>query len=360
MPTLQQDMDRLSAIDVELKDPKTRMRLDYSSRLQQEAADIQRRVGNISPEQRSANAQAQFDLNLARQQAETARRQLEAQQAQLANTAQITERLPEVTLERLGTAEEQAQRAQLARQLMSQQQAAQRQLAQAQARGGIRGGGAAAQQARLARQLEAERSQQEEAGFLQRRQFNLQQAQREQFAKVASELARRNLMASLRGAEMQSEAAKEFGRQQIAAAQASGGGGCCAIAVVIKAGLFPSITAVQANEIIYLSKNDPVKLYEEYGSNLNVINAIEDLNKTRYVRDNFTTKKELRGYYKISETIAPFLEKYPKFTKVIGKSLIVNPIMGIPNNNLLGKLYLKIFNLFGSNKPFIRNNGEIV
>ena len=224
MPTLQQDMDRLSAIDVELKDPKTRMRLDYSSRLQQEAADIQRRVGNISPEQRSANAQAQFDLNLARQQAETARRQLEAQQAQLANTAQITGRLPEVTLERLGTAEEQAQRAQLARQLMSQQQAAQRQLAQAQARAGVRGGGAAAQQARLARQLEAERSQQEEAGFLQRRQFNLQQAQREQFANVASELARRNLMASLRGAQMQSEAAKEFGRQQIAAAQAGGGG----------------------------------------------------------------------------------------------------------------------------------------
>jgi hypothetical protein len=125
---------------------------------------------------------------------------------------------------------------------MSQQQAAQRQLAQAQARAGVRGGGAAAQQARLARQLEAERSAQEEAGFLTRRQFNLQQQQRQEFANVATELARRNLMASLRGAQLQSEAAKEFGRQQIAAAGGGGGGLTVICTELAKQGYLSEVT----------------------------------------------------------------------------------------------------------------------
>jgi hypothetical protein len=248
MPTLQQDMERLSAIDLELKNPRTRLSAPYQSRLAREAQEIQRRVGSISPEQRSQNAQSQFNLNLARQQAETAQRQLQAQRSQMEDTSQITERLPEITLERLGTAEEQAQRAQLARQLMAQQQEAQRQLSQAQARAGIRGGGAAAQQARLAQQLEAQRAQQEEAGFLQRRQFNIQQGQRQEFARVASELARRNLMASLRGAQLQSEAAKEFGRQQVAAAQASGGGGLTVICTELAKHGYLSEVTMQADK----------------------------------------------------------------------------------------------------------------
>jgi hypothetical protein len=134
----------------------------------------------------------------------------EAEAKEEAKKKEITGNLPTVTLERLGGAEEQAQRAGLARELMAQQQAAQRQLAQQQARSGVRGGAAAAQQARFAQQMEAQRGQQEEAGFLGRRQFNIQQQQRERFAQSAQELAQRQLMASLRGQDKQLEAAREL------------------------------------------------------------------------------------------------------------------------------------------------------
>lgn len=133
--------------------------------------------------------------------------------------------LPRVELERLGGAEEQAQRAQLARELMAQQQAGQRQLLSQQAKQGVRGGAAAAQQSRLAQQIAAQRAAQEEQGFLNRRMFNIEQAQKEKFAEVSSELARRQLAAALLGQEAQVRAAERFGQQQIAAAQAAGGNG---------------------------------------------------------------------------------------------------------------------------------------
>lgn len=352
-PTPQQDLARLAQIDAELKGP-SRGGTNRST-LEREAFDIQRRVGALSEQQRSENVQAQFQANLQRQRAEDLERQIRAQQE---STAGITENLPRVTLQQLGGAEEQAQRAQLARQLMSQQQAAQRQLAQAQARAGVRGGGAAAQQARLARQLEAERSAQEEAGFLTRRQFNLQQAQREQFANVATELARRNLMASLRGAQLQSEAAKEFGRQQIAAAQ-GGGGGCCVIAMVVHGGLTQSVSAAEANDIVLLSKTNPSIISTRYKEKPEVIKFVEELNKARHIRDNFCSKKELRGYYKFSEFLAPKLESKPLFLKV-AKTLVFNPILKVADGNLLGKAWIKFWGLLGSDKPFVRKNGEVV
>jgi hypothetical protein len=133
--------------------------------------------------------------------------------------AEINAPLPEVKTERLGAPEEQAARSLLARQLMEQQQAAQRQLASQQARAGVRGGAAASQQARLARQLETERASQEQAAFLGQRQFNIQQAQREQFAKLAAELAKRQIQAGLTGQSLMSQAAREYGQAQLSAAQ---------------------------------------------------------------------------------------------------------------------------------------------
>lgn len=283
--------------------------------------------------------------------------QVRQQMEQRTPESEITAPLPPIKLIELGTAEEQAQRAQLARQLMAQQQAAQRQLAQAQARAGVRGGGAAAQQARLARQLEAERSAQEEAGFLARRQFNIQQQQRQQFADVASELARRNLMASLRGAQLQSEAAKEFGRQQIAAAQ--GGGGCCVIAMVVHGGLTQSVSAAEAGDIVLLSKTNPSIISTRYKEKPEVIRFVEELNKARHIRDNFCSKKELRGYYKFSEFLAPKLESKPLFLKV-AKTLVFNPILKVADGNLFGKAWIKFWGLLGSDKPFVRKNGEVV
>jgi hypothetical protein len=149
-------------------------------------------------------------------------RALQTERAPLTTEEQIASELPEVKTERLGAPEEQAARSILARQLMEQQQAAQRQLASQQARSGVRGGAAAAQQARLARQLEAERASQEQAAFLGQRQFNIQQAQREQFANLAAELARRQIQAGLRGQTLMSQAAKEYGQAQLAASQQGG------------------------------------------------------------------------------------------------------------------------------------------
>lgn len=161
---------------------------------------------------RAANQELQRQIDLMRQQEQASRQQ----------TAAITAELPRVQLERLGGAEEQAQRSQLARELMAQQQAGQRQLLAQQAKQGVRGGAATAQQSRLQQQIAAQRASQEEQGFLQRRMFNIEQAQREQFAGTAAELARRQLMASLRGQELQAQAAERFGQQQLQTARESG------------------------------------------------------------------------------------------------------------------------------------------
>lgn len=130
-----------------------------------------------------------------------------------------TQKFDPLALSRLGTKEEQMQRAKLARDLMVQQQAAQRQLASQQARMGLRGGAATAQQSRLARQLEQARAVQEEEGQLGRTMFNLQQEQREKFANLAAELARQQMLAAKAGQKMQSQAAALGGLQQVQAAQ---------------------------------------------------------------------------------------------------------------------------------------------
>lgn len=347
------DEQRLSQLEAQINNPRLSA---FRSRFEQEAKEIRTRL----PQPNVSAAQAELEIE--RKKREELERSVQLRQQQMEqerqDTSRITENLPRVTLEQLGGAEEQAQRAQLARQLMSQQQAAQRQLAQAQARAGVRGGGAAAQQARLAQQLEAERAKQEEAGFLTRRQFNIQQAQREQFANVATELARRNLMASLRGAQLQSEAAKEFGKQQIAAAGA-GSGGCCVILMVVHGGLTNSVSAAEANDIVVLSKQNPSELLEKYSENSTVLKSVNELNQCRYIRDNFCNVKELRGYYKFSEFLVPKIESHPMLIKIT-KKVIFNPILKVSNGGLLGRAWIKFWGLLGSDKPFIRKNGEVV
>jgi len=141
--------------------------------------------------------------------------------------APITEALPRAELARLGAPEEQATRERIARDLMTEQQAGQRQLLAQQARQGIRGGAAAAQQSQLAQRIAAQRAAQEQGAMVQQRMFNIEQAQKEQFANIASELARRQLMTSLRGQDVSAEAARQFGAQQLQTAQASGGKVIC-------------------------------------------------------------------------------------------------------------------------------------
>jgi hypothetical protein len=139
--------------------------------------------------------------------------------------AQITAALPQVQLQRLGAPEEQATRERIARDLMTEQQAGQRQLLAQQAKQGVRGGAAAAQQSQLAQRIAAQRAAQEQGAMVQQRMFNIEQAQKEQFGNIASEIARRQLAASLAGQQAQVQAARELGQAQLAAIQQQGGGG---------------------------------------------------------------------------------------------------------------------------------------
>ena len=234
-----------------------------------------------------------------------------------------TSPLPQVTTERLGTAEEQAQRSELARQLMTQQQAAQRQLASQQARAGVRGGAAAAQQSRLSKQLEAERSAQEEAGFLQRRQFNIQQAQREQFANLASELARRQIAAGLQGQQIASEAASKYGAAQL---EASKQGGKIICAELGKQGYLDAAT----------------------------LEADADFGKMLFLAD----PEVMIGYWRLATPIVNVMQKSKAFTFVV--SLIAKPwayhmafLMGTKEkDNLIGKALMFV------GKPLCRLIGK--
>lgn len=272
---------------------------------------------------------------------------------------QILEKLPDVQLERLGSQEELAQRQQLARDLAVQQQAAQRQLAAQQARMGVRGGAATAQQARASQQLEQARGVQEEQGLLQRRLYNMEQAQKEKFANLSQNLALKQIAASLEGQRLMSEAAKEAAAKQAQVAQ-SGGGGCCVILAVVKTGLLGVVGPVEANQIIERSKTNLIELKKEYKDSPNVLLSLDQLTEAREIRDQLITKKQLRGYYKLSERIAPHLEKYPRITQFIARPIIINPILGIKQGKVLSKIYLKLWNSLGSDKPFERKNGEVV
>lgn len=239
--------------------------------------------------------------------------------------------VPQVTLERLGTQEEQAQRAKLARDLMVQQQAAQRQLASQQARAGIRGPAAVAQQARLSQQVAQQRAVQEEEGALQRRLFNLEQAQKEQFANVASQLALKQMASSLEGQKAIAQAAKEGAQIQASAAKDQGGG-CC---------------------FIFLEADN------------GVLNRI-----ARRARDELLTDRNRRGYYKLAEVLVPLMRKYSVF-KFLIKWTMVKPMICAGKwkygENKIGRLFvpvayfwLGIYDYLGGDHPFLRDNGEIV
>lgn len=262
-----------------------------------------------------------------------------------------------IKLERLGGQVETAQRQQLARDLMTQQQAAQRQLAAQQARSGMRGGAAAAQQARILQQVEQQRRVGEEQGLTQRTLYNLEQAQKEQFANVAQQVAMKQILASLTGQQMAAEAAKEGAKVQSEAASKSGGG-CCGVVFITISSL--GLNAVEAKEVIELSKKDMNQVYIKYSDNKRVMNAIDQLNEARFIRDHYINKKELRGYYRLSEFIAPQLEKFPRITRLVGHQLIMKPILDIPKKTLVSRLYKKIWNYLGSDQPFKRSNGEVV
>ena len=238
--------------------------------------------------------------------AERLRKEREGQAARATQARQaedILAPLPTATPELLGTAEEQAQRSILARQLMGQQQAAQRQLASQQARAGVRGGAAAAQQARLARQLEAERASQEEAGFLTRRQFNIQQMQKKQFADLAAELARRQLAAGVRAQDIGLQAAREYGVAAQQAQQQGGGGG-------IGLPLFPTVTG---------GKVICAELGNQGYLDIETLEADADFGRLMFMSE----PEVMHGYWKLAKPVVFLMKKSKAFTFAV--SLIAKP-----------------------------------
>lgn len=221
--------------------------------------------------------------------------------------------VPQVTLERLGTQEEQAQRAKLARDLMVQQQAAQRQLASQQARAGIRGPAAVAQQARLSQQIAQQRAVQEEEGGLQRRLFNLDQAQKEQFANVASQLAIKQMASSLEGQKLIAQAAKEGATIQASAVQQ---GGKIICTELHRQGLLDDAT---------------FKVDQEFG---------------KLMRENYP--QVMIGYWTIAMPVVALMQKSKVFTHIV--AFFAKPwahhmahLMGVKKtDNLFGKAIMSV------------------
>jgi hypothetical protein len=244
--------------------------------------------------------------------------------------AQLLQPLPTVTLGKMGGQEEQAKRAQLARELMANQTQAQRGLAGKLAASGVRGGAAAASQSQLARRLMQDQSAQEEKSFVEREAFNRGQGEKEQMANVANQLAMRQLQGSVMGQELQARAA-ERGYQATAAA-ANQGGRCCFIFLEATNGNLPE--------------------------------------SVRLARDEFLTVENQRGYYKLSEVLVPLMRKSAAIKTAVNW-LMVKPMTAWGNwyygQSKYGKAFYPIvrfwffvFSYLGQSHPFIRESGEVV
>lgn len=279
-------------------------------------------------------------------------------------------------------------------QMMAQQgaaeQQAQRQLARQQAISGIRGGAATKQSSRLAQQLAQQRAMQEQQLFLtdvgekqralgayeqtlggavsgeqERQLFNISQQQREQLAQQARQLTIAQLSQQQALGAQQAAAARYYADRMQQTGGGGGGGGCCIIAAITTAGL-SGIDSAMAQEIIAKSKGTKAERIELIQANMNradVLEAIERLNDIRDVRDASDIKTK-RGYYRFSEATLPVIKRIPG-AMMVGNMVMVKPIQAVktkPNSvsAFIGKVWIKAWSFIGGNKPFIRNNGEVV
>lgn len=119
-----------------------------------------------------------------------------------------------------------AQRSQLALNLMRQQEGARRQLLAAQAKAGVRGGAASAQQGRFAEAAMAQRAGGEQELFIkniaeqQRRMKEYEDVQKaQQFGNLAADLTRMQMASAESAAGKQLEAARVLGEAQVKAAR---------------------------------------------------------------------------------------------------------------------------------------------
>jgi hypothetical protein len=259
----------------------------------------------------------------------------------------------------VGTPEYAAQKAQITQDAQRQQQLAARQLAVQQARSGVRGGAAGAQQMRLAEQAQLQRANAEQALFAKNiaERERLEKAQ--QFGGLSSDLARMQLASAELGQQRGLESAAQTAAAQTAAA--AGAGSCCGLTIVATTMLLEPNKA-SADYLIHQSKQPGVEVIVTTDSEKEFVRHLKGIRK---IRDAWCSKKELRGYYWLSESLAPTLADSRRSCQFFFKA-IVKPTVACAEgkagffDKLLTKTWIKFFGLFGSDKPFTRSNGEVV
>lgn len=293
------------------------------------------------------------------------------------STPSIESRLPKVDLsqqieelkKREGgytAPENEAMWSSLANRLNAQQQAAQRALAGKQAQMGVRGGAGAAQLGRQQQQFAAQRAmagQELNIKNIDEVSKRLQQRQQMQMQQQMADAARATLALQLEQARLDRESAERIAYENRKSQEKISEDGGCFI-IFVTASSFFNHSPAQAREFAELTKTcSKPELVQIYGQN--AIKAVDLLNKTRFVRDHVCTDKERRGYYQLSEKIAPFVSKNNMLTS-IGIEAIVKPIASIADKNankiskLLGMGWIKFWGFIATKSPFIRKNGEIV
>lgn len=258
----------------------------------------------------------------------------------------------------VGTPEYNAQKAQMALGEQRQSQLAQRQLLAAQAKAGVRGGAAGAQQERLQEQTGLQRAAAEQGLYAKNigEREKLEKAQ--QFGDVSSQLARMQLASADLGQQRGLSAAQNTAAAQMAAA--AGQGGCCMIVAITTSVL--GISQAEADEMIQKSKSSIAHIYKYEGKNNRFVS---ELNATRKIRDTMCSVSERRGYYQLADILAPSLEKHPLLAKTLYHSFVkpgvscVNGTAGFISKAVV-KTWIKFFGLIAQAKPYTRSNGEVV
>jgi len=258
----------------------------------------------------------------------------------------------------VGSPEYAAQRAQMAIPENRAAQMAQRQLAAQQAKSGVRGGAAAAQGQRLAEQSALQRAGAEQALFAKNIGEREKIEKQQQFGGLSSELARMQMASAELGQQRGLQAASDTAAAQRAAA--AGAGGCCMVVAASTALL--GLGEAEASELVLSSKTPGAVLEFKHPR---ASQFVRELNGTRKIRDEWCNVIERRGYYCVAEALSPYVVKSPMVAKAV-YTTFVQPVVACAEGRAgfftrtLVKSWIKVFNFFGSEKPFTRKNGEVV
>lgn len=259
----------------------------------------------------------------------------------------------------VGTPEYNAQKAAMALGEQRAQQAAQRQLLAAQAKSGVRGGAAAAQQQRMAEQGALQRAAAEQALVAKSQGEREKLSKQQQFGDLSSQLARMQMASAELGQQRGLQAAADTAAAQRAAA--AGAGGCCG-AIAVTSTVLLGANETYAAELVWASKTPG---YVVEMTHPNAVQFVSEIKAARKIRDEWCSDREKRGYYRLSEAFVPAI-KGNKFASKAVYITFVKPVVSCANgtagfiSQFAVKAWFKLFDFIGGDKPFTRSNGEVV